>query len=141
MAVTDMVNVLMLMVAQMKVIGVAILEVVLGQWYMCTFWGADTYMGNWLLNVRHGRGHFSSALFGNCYHGDWEEGEMYGHGVIEWKAGETMEGFWDGTLTSMQSRRGNDLCTEDGSVLYHNGNKFEGAFRMENNVTFAKHLK
>ncbi len=62
-------------------------------------------MGNWLLNVRHGRGHFSSAFYEYCYDGDWEEGKMYGHGVIEWKTGETMEGLWDGTLTSMQSRR------------------------------------
>jgi hypothetical protein len=47
-----------------------------------------------------------------CYHGDWEEGEMYGHGVIKWKTGETLEGFWDGTLISMQSRRGDDLLCE-----------------------------
>jgi hypothetical protein len=126
--------------------------------YARTFWGANTYMGNWLLNIKHNHNHFSSAFYEYCYDGDWEEGEMYGHGVIEWKTGKTMEGFWDGTLTSMQSRRENDLLCElrllngdvyrglflrgfiygDGSVLYHNGDKFEGAFRMEKQCDFCK---
>jgi hypothetical protein len=119
--------------------------------FLRTFWGTDTYTGQWLLNVQHGHGHFSSAFYEYCYDGEWEEGEMYGHGVILWNTGETMVGVWDGTLTSMAPRSEDDLPCElrllngdvyrgrflrgfihgDGLVLYSNGDKLDGAFRME----------
>ena len=56
--------------------------------------------GEWLKDLRHGRGAFHCADDGARYEGEWARGCKDGEGAVTLKSGERLAGAWkDGKLT------------------------------------------
>lgn len=53
-----------------------------------------TYEGDWLNDMRHGRG-FEKHANGDTYTGDFRNGKPEGHGIREWvQKAEVYDGEW-----------------------------------------------
>ncbi|XP_047340912.1 phosphatidylinositol 4-phosphate 5-kinase 6-like [Impatiens glandulifera] len=78
--------------------------------------GEGTYKGNWVSNLKHGKGTKNYAN-GDYYDGDWRRGLQEGQGRYHWKNGNHYIGQW-----KFGSMNGN------GTMIWTNGNRYDGSW-------------
>jgi len=96
----------------------------------------DCYVGDFLNNVRHGEGIFSSG--GDTYTGSWKEDRRNGHGTLVWRStarycgnfvDDYREGFGKYTWANGDHYEGEwhlSLRTGKGKIVWAEGNSYDG---------------
>lgn len=84
---------------------------------------ADTYVGDWLNDKRHGKGKMTYKPSDDSeleYEGDWVDGLKRGKGIMKWG------GALDDLYLTYQGDWANNMGKGRGKLTWHNGNVYEG---------------
>lgn len=79
----------------------------------------DTYIGEWMNDLKHGKGRYEAVKSGMLYDGDWKNGKRDGYGVLSKKSGDRYMKEYTGSWVSGKKQG-------SGTQFYKSGDRYEG---------------